>query len=233
MNANNRTARVVGTLFLAVNITFLAGAVALLGPLLGAPDYLTLVSANRTQVISGVLLELTNGLAYLGIALLMFPILKQQNVSIALGYVGFRFVEFVMQIAGDFRALSLLSLSEEFVKAGEPQSSSFQTLGTLLLAERTWAFQMVYLTFALGALMFYYLLLRSKLIPRFISVWGLIAAALVFANTILDMFGLHLDPAIGIITGLPMLLNELFLGVWLIAKGFNPSPAASPPLSRT
>jgi hypothetical protein len=233
MNSNNQTARIVGALFLAVNVTFLLGAVVLLEPLLSAPDYLTLVSANRTQVILGVLLELTNGLAYLGIAVLMFPILKQQNVSIALGYVGFRFVEFIMQIASDISPLLMLNLSEEFVKAGAPESSSFQTLGTLLLAERYWAFQMVYLTFTLGALMFYYLLYRSKLIPRFISVWGLIAAVLVFANTILDMFGLRLDAAIGIVTGLPMLLNELFLGVWLIAKGFNPSPVTSAPSSRT
>lgn len=221
MNANNQTARIVGALFLIVNVTFLVGAVGFIEPLLGAPEYLTLVSANRTQVITGVLLELTNGLAYLGIAMLMFPLLKQHSGSIALGYVGFRFVEFVMQIASDISPLLLLNLSEEFVKAGAPQSSAFQTLGTLLIAERYWAFQMVYLTFTLGALLFYTLLLRAKLLPRFIPVWGLIAAALVFANTIMAMFGLDLDPAIGLVTGLPMLLNELFLGGWLIVKGFN------------
>ena len=219
MDSNKRTARIVGALFLTVNVAFILGAVVFIEPILGAPDYLTLVSASRTQVILGVLLELVNGIAYVGIAVLMFPILRQRFESMALGFFGFRIVEFVMQILGDISPLSLLTLSEAFVRAGAPGSSSFQTLGTLLLAERYWAFQMVSITFGLGAAMFYYMLYKSKLIPRFISIWGLVGAAVVLANTMLDMFGISV-PNLGVL----MLLNELFLGVWLIVKGFN-SPA--------
>jgi hypothetical protein len=222
MNTNRKTARIVGALFLTSNVTFILGAAVLIESILGAPDYLILVSANRTQVLLGVLLEIINGIAYVGIAVLMFPILKQRFESIALGYVGFRIVEFVMQIASDISPLSLLTLSEEFVRAGAPEASSFQNLGTLLLAERYWAFQMVSITFGLGALMFYYMLYQSKLIPRFVSIWGLIGAAVVLANTMFDMFGLSLANL-----GVLMLLNELFLGVWLIVKGFNPSAIAS------
>jgi hypothetical protein len=222
MNTNRKTARIVGALFLTSNVTFILGAAVLIESILGAPDYLILVSANRTQVLLGVLLEIINGIAYVGIAVLMFPILKQRFESIALGYVGFRIVEFVMQIASDISPLSLLTLSEEFVRAGAPEASSFQNLGTLLLAERYWAFQMVSITFGLGALMFYYMLYQSKLIPRFISIWGLIGAAVVLANTMFDMFGLSLANL-----GVLMLLNELFLGVWLIVKGFNASAIAS------
>jgi len=170
----------------------------------------------------GVLLELMNGIAYLGIAMLMFPILKQRFESMALGYVGFRIIEFVMQTLSDLSPLSLLTLSEEFVRAGALAASSFQALGTLLLAERSWAFQMVSITFGLGALLFYYTLYQSKLVPRFISIWGLVGATVVLANTMLDMFSLTV-PNLGVL----MLLNELFLGVWLIVKGFNPSAIAS------
>jgi hypothetical protein len=222
MNTNRKTARIVGALFLTSNVTFILGAAVLIESILGAPDYLILVSANRTQVLLGVLLEIINGIAYVGIAVLMFPILKQRFESIALGYVGFRIVEFVMQIASDISPLSLLTLSEEFVRVGAPEASSFQNLGTLLLAERYWAFQMVSITFGLGALMFYYMLYQSKLIPRFVSIWGLIGAAVVLANTMFDIFGLSLANL-----GVLMLLNELFLGVWLIVKGFNPSAIAS------
>jgi hypothetical protein len=81
---------------------------------------------------------------------------------------------------------------------------------------------MVSITFGLGALMFYTMLYQSKLIPRFISIWGLIGATVVLANTMLDMFSLTV-PNLGVL----MLLNELFLGVWLIVKGFNPSTLAS------
>ena len=223
MDTNRKTARIVGASFLLSNVTFILGAVVFVEPILSAPDYLTLVSANRAQVILGVLLELINGVAYLGIGVLMFPILKQRFESMALGYVGFRILEFVMQVLSGLSPLSLLNLSEEFVSAGAPAASSFQVLGTLLLAERNWAFQMVSITFGLGALMFYAMLYQSKLIPRFISIWGLIGAAVVLANTMLDMFSLTV-PNLGVL----MLLNELFLGVWLIVKGFNRSREGYP-----
>ena len=168
-------------------------------------------------MILGVLLEIINGIAYVGIAVIMFSILKQRFESIALGFVGFRLVEFVMQILADISPLALLNLSEEFLKAGAPESSFFQTLGASLLAERYWAFQMVSITFGLGALMLYYMLNQSKLIPRFISIWGLIGATIVLVNAILDMLGFTPGNL-----GILMLLNELFLGIWLIIKGFNP-----------
>jgi hypothetical protein len=215
MNPSKKTARIVGALFLTVNVAFLAGVLTL-ESILGSPDYLAIVSAKRTQVVLGVLLEVINAVAYVGIALLMFPILRERFKSMALGFVGFRILEFVMQILADISPLSLLTVSEEFVSAGAPAGSPFQAIGTLLLAERFWAFQMVSITFVLGALLLYTMLYQSKLIPRFISIWGLLGTAVVLVNTILDMLGFPPGNL-----GVVMLLNELFLGVWLIVKGFN------------
>jgi hypothetical protein len=220
-------ARIVGASFLFSNVTFLLGAFVFLEPILSAPDYLTLAAANRSQVIFGALLELANGVAYLAIAALIFAILRRRFPSMAIGYVGFRIIEFVMQTLSDLGPLALVTLSEEFVGAGAADASSFQAAGTLLLAQRSWAFQMVSITLGLGALLLYTMLYRSKLIPRFISVWGLIGAITVLTTTMLDIFALSVGPAIGLVLGLPMLLNELFLGVWLIIKGFNPSPIVS------
>ena len=215
MNTSKKTARIVGALFLTVNIAFLAGVLTL-DPILGSPDYLSIVTAKRTQVVVGVILEIVNAIAYVTIALLMFPILRKRFQSMALGFVGFRLLEFVMQILADLSPLSLLSLSEEFLSAGAPVASSFQAMGTLLLAERFWAFQMISITFFLGAVLFYIMMYQSKLIPRFISIWGLIGTAVVLANTVMDMLGVP-PGNLGVI----MLLNELFLGVWLIVKGFS------------
>lgn len=117
-----------------------------------------------------------------------------------------------------------MKLGEEFVKGGAPESSSYQALGTLLLEERYWAFQMVTFALVLGALVFYYMLYQSRLIPRFISVWGLVGALAVFATAMLDTFGI--SPGSLEFLGVLMLLNELFLGIWLIVKGFNPSAVA-------
>jgi hypothetical protein len=221
MNSNRRTAVIVGALFLLSNVTFLLGAAVFIEPTLGAPDYLTLASANRTLVVSGSLLELVNAIAYIGIAVLVFPILRHRFESMALWYVAFRTIEFVMQTLSDISALSLVKLSEEFVRAGAPASSSFQAVGTLLLTGRYWAFQMVSFALVLGALMFYYMLYQSRLIPRFISVWGLIGAFAVLSTSLLGTFGVSSGSLESL--GVLMLLNELFLGVWLIVKGFNPS----------
>jgi hypothetical protein len=224
MNTSNKTAMMVGALFLLSNVTFILGAMVFVEPILGASDYLNLASANRAQVVFGVLLELINGVAYIGIGVLMFPVLRPRFESMALGYVGFRVVEFVMQTLSGLSPLSLVTLSEEFVRAGAPAASSFQALGSSLLAERYWAFQMVSITLVLGALLFYTMLYRSKLVPRFISIWGLLGAVAVLVNAILDMLGLP-PGNLGVI----MLLNELFLGIWLIVKGFNAPAIASEP----
>jgi hypothetical protein len=162
-----------------------------------------------------------NGIAYIGIAVLVFPILKQRFESMALWYVAFRTIEFVMQTLSDLSPLSLVKLSEEFVRAGTPASPSFQAVGTLLLTERYWAFQMVTFALVLGALMFYTMLHQSRLVPRFISVWGFIGALAVLSTVLLDTFGISLGSLESL--GVLMLLNELFLGVWLIVKGFNSS----------
>ncbi len=225
MIADRRTAWIVGVLFLISNVTFLVGAVAFIEPMLGAPDYLPILAANRPQVVLGVLLELTNAVAYLGIAVLMFPILRQRYESLALGYVGFRIIEFVMQTLTDLSPLALLSLSEMYVGSGAAQAGSFQALGTVLISGRDWAFQMVSIMLSLGALLFYAMLYQTRLIPRFLSIWGLLGAAVVLANALLDMFGLP-PGNLGVI----MLLNELFLGVWLIVKGFNPAVVAPGPI---
>jgi hypothetical protein len=215
MNPSKKTARIVGALFLTVNVAFLAGVLTL-ESILGSPDYLAIVSAKRTQVVLGVLLEVINAVAYVGIALLMFPILRERFKSMALGFVGFRIIEFVMQTIADLSTLSLVTLGEEFVNAGSPAGSYFQSMGALLLVERFWAFQMVSITFVLGALLLYTMLYQSKLIPRFISIWGLLGTAVVLVNTILDMLGVPPGNL-----GIVMLLNEVFLGIWLIVKGFN------------
>jgi len=80
--------------------------------------------------------------------------------------------------------------------------------------------------FAIAALIFYYLLYQSNLIPRWISVWGVIAAILLILANLLEVMGIV--PA-SMILYLPIILNEIVLAIWLIVKGFNPSAIASEP----
>ena len=174
MNTHRKTAIIVGVLYIAATV---AGILSLVGTgPIHAPDYLINVSANGNQIIIGALFSLILAVSVAGIGVMMFPILKKQNEALALGYVGARIVEAVMFIVTVISWLLLLILSQEYVKAGAPDVSYFQTRGTLLLAVSNWVGHVIVDTavFSLGALIFYYLLYQSKLIPRWLSVWGLI-----------------------------------------------------------
>jgi hypothetical protein len=104
--------------------------------------------------------------------------------------------------------------------------ASFQMAGTSFLAVRAFlAGQMLGIFFCLAALLLYYLLYQTKLVPRFISIWGFIAVLLVLVWNLLELFGISV--AIGMVLALPMILNEIFLALWLIVKGFDPSAVAT------
>lgn len=226
--SNRAIARTIGALFLFSNLTFLLGAFIFVEPLLADPNYLTLFSENGAQAVLGALLEIINAVAYVGIAVLVYPIFKPRFASMALWYVAFRVIEFVMQSLSSLSPMVLVSLSEQAAKAGTAGAAVWQAAGTLLIEQRAWAFQLVTISLILGATAFYTMLYKSRLVPRFISIWGFAAAFFVIATALMDMFGI--SPGVFEFLGLFMLLNELFLGVWLIAKGFK---SDTPALERT
>ena len=228
MRSINRTARIGGVLFIIGTVAGIL-IVVFTGNILGSPDYLIKISANENQVIVGVLFVLIMAAACASIAIWLYPILRKYNEALALGAVGFRLMEGVLYIVSVIGLILLLTLSEEFVKAGTPDSSYFQTLGVLLLAGYNWVGNVpLLLTWCLGALMYYYIFYQTKLIPRWLSGWGIIGIILCMVASLLVMFRL-LDPlsTIQVVFNLPILLQEMVLAVWLIVKGFNPSAIAS------
>ena len=212
---------IVGVLFITATVAAILAGI-LIKPILDDPDYLINVSANKNQVLIGVLLELITAGAVVGTAVMLFPVFKKHNEALALGYVGGRSIEGIIIIVGAIGALLLLTLSQEYV-AQAPDASSFPTLGTLLIAVRDWTLLLgPMIVFSLNALILNYLFYQSGLVPQFISVWGLIGAPLVLAAGLLVMFG-RTPPisTIVILLTLPIALNEMVLAVWLIVKGFN------------
>jgi hypothetical protein len=228
MRTHRKTAIIVGILFLAGYVGVFAGS-AFYAPILDAPDYLGEIYPNESQLVIGMLIELLNDIAVVGIAVLLFPILKRYGEAIALGYVAFRVIEAGTLIVSKISILSLIPSSQEYIAAGAPQASYFQALGTVAMAERLWAAKMQTVFFILGALLLYYLLYRSQLVPRFISVWGLVAVASLTAANVLGVP----DPTQGfepaMILYFPIFVSEILLAVWLIAKGFSASATDTPP----
>ncbi len=220
MDSNRKTAIIVGVLFITALVSSMQS-----GGFSGSiddPDYLTAVSANETKVLIGVLFQLALTASVVSIPILMFPILNKHNERLALGYVVARIFEGFFDVVIAISMLLILTLSREFVEAGAPVSSNFQTSGALLHAVKEWSSVPENFPYGLGALIFNYVLYRSKLIPRWLSVWGLIGATLMLAMGFLRMFGYPV-----FFLALPIILNEMVLAVWLIVKGFNSSAIAS------
>jgi len=228
MNSNKKTAITVGILFIVATVVNLLSNVAFLKPILDAPDYLGRIFASENQVLIGSLLHIISAFAAAGIAIALYPVLRKYNEGLALGSVGFRITEGILYVFGSICVLSLLPLSQEFIKAGMPGTSYFQTLANSLLSLRDWTGILAVITFGAGALMYYAIFYQTKLIPRWLSGWGLIAAALCLISGILVMFNIiDFFTPVQIALNIPIGLQEIVLAVWLIAKGFNPSAIAS------
>lgn len=120
-----------------------------------------------------------------------------------------------------------MTLSEEFVKAGAPDASYFQTGAVLSLAASDLAFMLGQTIFCIGALMLYYLMYQSKLVPRWLSVWGLMATPLMLIAGFLPLFGEDPNSTLSTLLYLPLASQEMILAVWLIVKGFYSSAIAS------
>jgi len=227
MNSYRKTAIIVGVLFIIATV-----APLLSFPFSGFiddPDDLIKITENENQVIIGALFELIMAFAIAGTAIMIYPILKKHNEGLALGYAGARIIEGILFIVGVIGLLSLVTLSQEFVEAGAPDASYFQSSGTLLLAVRDWGGHMLgSIVLGLGALMLCYLFYQSRLVPRWLSVWGLIGAPLALVEGLLSMFGV-VDPfsTYAVLLNLPIAVNEMVLAIWLIVKGFNPAAIAS------
>jgi hypothetical protein len=228
LNTYRKTAIIVGILFIIATAIGMLGKIALLDPILNAPDYLGRISANENRVIFGGLCIVFSAFACAGIAIGLYPVLKKHHEAFALGSVGLRVMESMLYIVGAVGLLSLLTLSREYVHAGVANASLFQVSGTALLAIKDWAGELSVIAFTLGALMYYYVFFRSKLVPRWLSGWGILAAAASLTAVLLSIFG-QIVPfsTVFILLQIPIGLQEYALAVWLIVRGFNPSAIAS------
>jgi hypothetical protein len=179
-------------------------------------DILAQVAAHRTAATLGALLVLTMGFALSAIPAVFYPIGRRFSEALSMGYVIFRgALEGMTYVISGFIWLVLVALAVE--------SGATAPVATLLqAAQRLIWEQLIALPFAIGAFMFYTVLYRAQLVPRWLSIWGLVGAVLYFAAPLARMAGLSLDVLMG-----PLAVQEMVLAIWLIAKGFSPGAVAS------
>ncbi len=221
MDSDRKTGIVVGALFIVATVTSILGSVAL-GSVLDEPDYLIGVSAHENQVILAVLLFLIAASSAFATAFLLFPILRRHAEGLAAGYVGLRAFENVFYVAGVVGLLIMLTVSQTDA-IGPAGAPDVPLLGAALLALHDWSVLIgTLIFFGLGSLTLNYVLYRSGLVPRWLSLWGLVGAALVFAYGLVGIFGLGVgfDSPLFLLA-MPIALQEMVFAVWLITKGFE------------
>lgn len=217
MDSDRKTGIVVGALFIVATAASILGSVAL-GSVLDGPEYLVNVAAGESQVVLAVLLFLVAASSAFATAFLLFPILRRHSEGLAAGYVGIRGFENVFYVAGVIGLLIMLTVSQNSV-AGSPDP----LMGAALLAFHDWSVLIgTLIFFGLGSLTLNYVLYQSSLVPRWLSLWGIVGAVLVFSYGLLGISGV--DTGLGspfMLLAMPIALQEMVFAFWLIAKGFN------------
>lgn len=224
MDTNRKTASIVGILFIFA-IVFLFIGQALYNPILDSPDYLETAYPNRGPIIIGILIEFAGYLGLVLIPVLLYPILKKHNQVLALGYISFRLFEAVLLTIAQINKLSLINLSQEYLNNGGADAVYFQNTGSSIKAALYWndSGGLIYIVvFVIGAAILYSAFYQSKLVPRWLSIWGLIAAPAMLAASLIATFEIFPE-TIAILLMLPIPLQEITMSIWLMVKGFNPA----------
>ncbi len=236
MSSTRKTALVAGIFYL---ITFISiPTLALYGPVKNHRDWI-LSSGTSTGVLVGGLLEVIMALAGIGTAVTLYPVLKRQNEGVALGFAAARVLEAGLIFTGVISLLSLVTLRQDLGGAAGANAAALVTAGASHVAVYNWTFLLSQsLMPGINALLLGSLLYRSRLVPRIIPVLGLIGAPILITAVIATLFrGTGQAPSWAALAAFPVAAWELSLGVWLVVKGFKPSPitadmtAASTPLA--
>ena len=193
----------------------------IVGPLIGSPDYLVSMSESSGIVMVSTFLNVIMAGSVVAIAVAIYPILKRTSETLAIGYLVARTIEGTVLAISGIAWLGLVSLGDEFVQAGVPDASHYQTLGDMLVSVSTSAFTLgAEIVFGVSALILYYLFIKAKLVPKLISIWGLVGGALLLTLGVMKTLGVPYG-AVEIAFTAPIALNEMVLAVWLIVKGLN------------
>jgi len=226
-----KNAIIVGMLYIIATVAGVL-SVAPSSALLSGSDMLAKIAANEGQLIIVSLLLFIMATAVAGVAFMIYPLLKQDSKTLnqkglAVWYLGTRITEGALFLVGILATLALLSLSREFISAGAPEGSHFQTSGIVWMEVTNFAAMLGQSIFCVGAAMLYWLLYQSKRIPRWLSIWGLIAAPLMLAAGSLVLIDGDPNSTLSTVLYAPMAVQEMVLALWLIFKGYSPSAMAS------
>ncbi|HBK89375.1 MAG: DUF4386 domain-containing protein [Cyclobacteriaceae bacterium] len=205
------TIRIVAVMLLVTEVLGALFNQYFVGPVIFAKDFLTSAASNDSRIITGVLLSVVDGITGLSIAILLWPLFKTTNRFVAALYIGLSLIGFVTVLIDDVAVLTILGLSREYVKTSD---SALQSLSVVFFQTRWWTHYITLLMAGPSFTALNVLLFQSRLVPRFISVWGIIGAGLLMIEIVLSMYGKPTN----MLMLMPFGLQQLVLIVWLLIR---------------
>ncbi|MDH4215562.1 MAG: DUF4386 domain-containing protein [Gallionella sp.] len=193
-------------------------------PLAGV-DMLALVAANSSRLTGGAFLTLMMGISLVAMTVFLYPIFRKDSEELAMGMVLFRgALEGTSYFVTALGILTLVALGNEYIATGA-DSAALQSMGNVLYQFQDLKAPVGSIFFLIGATCLYLSFYRTRLIPRWLSVWGFIGVVPYMAYALLHFF--HMDTGYGFYLQMVLAPQEIVMAVWLIVKGFNPSAIAA------
>ncbi|MEJ2305731.1 MAG: DUF4386 domain-containing protein [Anaerolineales bacterium] len=217
MNNDNKTSRILGAAFLLQFVTSFSSGL-FLQPAWIVPgnigETMLKIENNPWLMRANILLDMLTALGIIFLGAILFISLRKQNEKMALVALGFYILEAALLAASRSEAFSLLRISQEYVSAGQPDY--LRTMANLALESMDFlGFTLHMLAFCLGGILFYYLLYKSSIVPRALSLWGLITILPLLIATLLAIF----DYQVPFVLAVPYIPFEFVIGVWILVKG--------------
>lgn len=220
MKSEQKTARILGVLFLYAFISSVLGIVlsGLMSPsFTKSNDLFSNVLVNSMRMKFSILTDLTASVSVIAMGVLLFNSLKRQNYNLAMIGLGLFFTEAIVLAISKISIFALLYLSREYQAIINSNQIILQSLGNVLVIFHNSGYLILQFFYSLGGIFFLYLFYKSKFIPSSISITGIIVFILLLTDAISVVLGFN----VGIILKLPEALFEILIGIWLIFKGFN------------
>lgn len=222
MKSNRNSATLAGIFYIIAAVAAMTGRI-LYGTILTDPEYIIKGTAHESQVLWGAFFEILTAFAVIGTPVALYPVLRKYNETMAVASVAFRMLEATMIIVGILSLLTIVTLSHGFASEVNPDTASYILTGKALLAFQNWTFAFgpnIALgpsTFMIGLMLY-----KSKLVPRTISIMGIVGGPLILACGVLVMFGAFPQTSLwGGLLAIPVFLYEMSLAIRLLSRGFN------------
>ena len=232
MDSQKNNARTIGILFVIATVTAIIGLL-LYTPVLHNPNYIIDGSDNQ-KITWGAVFEILTAFATIGISVTLYPILKEFDPRMAIAVVAFRVAEAMMIIIGILCLLTIVTLNVQLRGEVNADQQTYVVVGKMLVTFHNWTF--LYgpnVLLGPSTLMTAYLLNKSNLVPKSVSVFGMISGPAIFACGILVTLGLFEQLSVwGILLALPVFSYEMFLAAYLIIKGFKRADVRPEPMQR-